>query len=147
MSTYKERKGTAVEVKSEVGFFRQEQVVEIPSVIKVKVDDLVNLIFGSGLYTLPWWGVISFADASGKIGFYEIDNGKFDAQSLEFSVEFWNEEGEGDSFSTKVITLSDLVNAVGQRQEFANAVATEEVDVYVADAILQSAIYGKVVWG
>jgi len=136
-----------MELATEAGFFQQKQVVTIPSVIKVKVDDLVNLVFGAGLYTLPWWGIISFADASGKIGFYEIDNGKFDAQSLEFSVEFWNEEDKGDSFSTKVITLSDLVNAIGQRQEFANAIATEDVDVLVADSILQQAIYGKEVWG
>lgn len=154
MSTYKERKGTAVKVKSEVGFFRQEQVVEIQSVVEVKVDDLVNLVFGAGLYTLPWWGVISFADASGEIGFDEIDNGKFDANTLSFSVEFWNEDDggvvstdKGAGFSTKVITLAELVNTIGKNQEFANLVATEEVDAYVADAILQTAIYGKVVWG
>lgn len=143
-----------MKVKSEVGFFRQEQVVEIHSVVEVKVDDLVNLVFGAGLYTLPWWGVISFADASGEIGFDEIDNGKFDANTLSFSVEFWNEDDggvvstdAGAGFSSKVITLADLVNAIGKNQDFANAVATEEVDAYVADAILQTAIYGKVIWG
>lgn len=136
-----------MELATEVGFFQQTQMVTIPSVIKVKVKDLVNLVFGSGLETLSWWGTISFADANGKIGFDEIDNGKFDAQSLDFLVEFWNEDGEGDSFSTKVITLSDLVNAIGQRQEFVNAIAEEDVDVFMADSILQRAIYGKEVWG
>lgn len=136
-----------MELTTENGFFRQKQVVAIPSVIKVKVDDLVNLIFGAGLYTLPWWGAISFADKSGGIGFHEIENEKFDAHTLSFSVEFWNEDGDGDSFSTKVITLSDLVRAIGERHDFANAVGTEEVDSCVADSILQTAIYGKVVWG
>lgn len=148
--TNNEREGTKVELATKVGFFRQEQVVTIPTVVKVGVTDLVNIIFGAGLYTLSWWGNISFSDKNGNLSFDEIDRGEFDAETLEFSVEFEDEDNtelDSNKFLKKVITLSDLVNAISTDQTFANAIATEDVDVWVADSILQQAIYGKAVWG
>lgn len=149
--TNNERESVKMELTTEVGFFRQEQIVAIPTVVKVKVSDLVNLIFGSGLYTLSWWGNISFGDKNGNVDFDEIDNGKFDAETLTFYVEFQDEDDTNlDSnkpFFKRALTLSCLVNVISADQTFANDIATEDVDVWSADAILQKAIYGKVVWG
>jgi len=139
-----------MKITKEVGFFRQEQVVEISSVIKVNVDDLVNLVFGSGLYTLPWWGGIGFRDANGIVSWDDVDEGKYDANTLAFAVEAWVENGldENDpQFSWHDISLSKLVSVIGANPEFATAIANEEMDVVSADNLLQVAVYGKLVWG
>lgn len=152
-----------MEPTTEVGFFREQQIVAIPTVVKVKVSDLVNLIFGSGLYTLSWWGDISFGDKNGNVDFDEIDSGKFDAETLTFYVEFQDEDDTNQNaltlaqryfqvdsnkpFFKRALTLSCLVDVISANPTFANDIATEDVDVWSADAILQKAIYGKVVWG
>lgn len=116
----------------------------------VNITDLVNLIFGSGLYTLPWWGGISFHDTNGHLSWDDVDENKFDADTLGFLVEAWVEHGldENDpKFSWHNISLGKLLEVISGNPEFANAIANEDMDVVSADNLLQVAVYGKLVWG
>ncbi len=99
--------------------------------INVDDEDFWSNILGSGWEDWPWWDDYNYLDGSDwdKIG------------KLELKVDY-----DGTK-KTKVIGLSDLVDAYETLTAKGMRIDLEDVDADFGDRILQQAVFGEVIFG
>lgn len=104
----------------------------------VDADELWNKVFGSAYELMDWWTGIDYKsktdwDKAGEVVLYA-----------------WSAT-DPDTEISKVITIKEIVNAysalVAKGYTHCNGHTLDSADACTGDAILQTAMYGEIVYG
>lgn len=137
--------GEALEVRE------QPKGLEISTRRVVHHRESADLVFGTGALMHPWW-VAATLDEPGADGEWEsVDlerqiDGDFSSDAT-ILVTHWDGESEGGAVRTR-LTLGQIAQAAART--LPNEILVDDIglaDALEADAVLQTAVFGKVVYG
>lgn len=118
----------------------------------VHPQEIADLVFGTGALGYPWW-IEADALRDGKV-ISPWEDGLLETDTIR--IAHWDGSTEGGRRTTElapayiVSTVSSLLNDDLIPDESANEMASEELglaDADAADIVLQTAVFGKIIYG
>lgn len=123
------------EAKGAEGYKENKMSSSIMVPVQVDAEEFWSNVLGSAWEAWDWWVAVDYSEGSDwdKAG--------------EVTITAWDGKTEGEARITKTLTLQDLVEGYTKCLANGSRMNLDDLDACDGDAIIQTAMFGEVVYG